>query len=69
MLFGAALGCAAVPAPAEGLFGFELVLVPAIGWSLVIFVEGVELAEDGVAELAEDSPAALPIPAAPLELQ
>ena len=28
---GAALGCAAVPVPAAGLFGFELVLIPAIG--------------------------------------
>jgi hypothetical protein len=34
-----------------------------------MFVDGVELAEDGVAEFADDSPAALPIPAAPLELQ
>jgi hypothetical protein len=42
--------------------GFELLLVPAIGWSLLIFDE-----VDGLEVLAaEDSPAALPtVPAAP----
>ena len=82
---GVELGWAAVPVPAAGLFGFELLLVPAIGWSPVMFPEVedagllVLAAEDGLddvdgldAAAAEVSPAALPIAPellAPVEVQ